>query len=181
MQKPVLFIDFDDTLFDTGQFYDWLGGEADERLAALLAGKIEQPDFASMLYSDTLDFLKRARVTHELVLLTYTSRPSLQDMKVRGSGIVPYLDKVILAQGKDGNSGKGMEAKKHLRATPHPPHGHSFVDDFPDYIAEVKSLNPEIRCIQIKRDEPRKSGAIDIFPPDDVVSDLNQLFRLLCP
>ena len=80
--KPILFLDFDRTLFDTTQLLEWLGVDVDKRIGELVEGKIEDPDFASMLYPDTLDFLREARRMYRLVLLTYSITPPFQQKKI---------------------------------------------------------------------------------------------------
>lgn len=180
MQKPVLFIDFDRTLFDTEQLYGWLEGR-DERY--LLEEKIKGPDFASMLYSDALPFLKTARDAHFLVLLTSTANPLVQKKKIDGSGVTPYLDDVIMVDGVKGNySGKGSAAKEYLQERESESGRHVFVDDTLGSVSEVKMLNPKVRCVWISREQSEKKiSAPGLFPPDDVISTLSELLKILSP
>lgn len=163
--KPVLFIDFDRTLFDTDQFYEWLGDERFSRLLDLTAGKIEAPDFANMVYSDSIPFLKRMKETHRIVLLTFAMNTALQRRKVRGSELVPYFDDVIMTQGA-----KGEEAKNYLERMGDTGWEHAFIDDAPENIDNMKMVNPEVRCIRIDRTAP--PSPTNVRPPDFVVSTL---------
>jgi len=181
MQKPVIFLDFDRTLFDTAQFYDWLGHDVETALEALVEGRVEEPNFASMLYSDTLSFLERARHTHQLVLLTYTMNTPLQKKKINGSGVTPYFDHVIMTHGtREGESGKGLGAKDYL-ATHHSTGQNIFIDDVLANITEVKRMNPEIRCVRIDRTLSEGVGTDrhTPFSEDDVVANLSDAFSLL--
>ena len=181
MQKPVIFLDFDRTLFDTAQFYDWLGKDVETALEALLEGRVEEPNFASMLYSDTLSFLERTRHSHRLVLLTYTMNTPLQEKKINGSGITPYFDHIIMTHGtREGESGKGVGAKEYL-ATYHSTGKNIFIDDALANITEVKRINPEIRCVRIARtiSEGMETDRHTSRSEDCVVANLSAVFPLL--
>jgi hypothetical protein len=180
MQKPILFLDFDRTLFDTAQFYDWLGEDVETALQAFVEGRSAEPDFVSMLYGDTLPFLLRARCTHQLVLLTYTMNTPLQEKKIRGSGVAPYFDRIIMTHGtREGKTGKGKAAKDYL-ATHQSVGKNLFIDDALVNIAEVKSMNPELRCVQIVRAVSQADERTCAAPlPDAVVTDLSTVFLLL--
>ena len=179
--KPVLFLDVDRTLIDTEQFYAWLGDARFGRILDVMAGKIEAPDFSAYLYPDTLDFLRAARATHRIVLLTYTVNPALQRKKLKGAGLIAHVDDVIFAKGDGkGLTGKGSEAKAYLARLGHTGFTHIFVDDAPENIAEVKAANPAIRCIRIDRTQHKKTGNPKDAPlPDQVVSSLTQLLAML--
>lgn len=179
--KPVLFLDFDRTLFDTDQFYDWLGPDRFQRILAITGGTLTPPDFSEYLYDDTLPFLKRMSKTHRVVLLTYAVNTVLQRKKIRGSGILPYLDDVIITQGEVGDkTGKGTAAAEYLDRIGDPGWEHAFVDDAPENIDEVKRVNPEIRCIRIDR-VPLAQGILHegMIEPDHVVANLKELESLL--
>lgn len=179
--KPVLFLDFDRTLFDTDQFYDWLGENRFERILKISSGELAPPDFAEYLYADTLEFLKTAGKTYRLVLLTYALNTVLQRKKVRGSGIIPLLDDVIMTQGNaSGQTGKGDAALDYLKRIGDSGWEHAFVDDAPENIDEVKRHSPDIRCIRIDR-TPLAQGALHdgLMPPDLVVTSLRELLEVL--
>lgn len=179
MPKPVLFLDFDRTLFDTARLYDWLGEDVEAALQALVEGRSKEPDFAAMLYDDTLPFLEHARRSHKLVLLTYTMNPPLQKKKIEGSGVTPYFDRIIMTHGtREGESGKGRGAKDYLAA--HPSVGKNiFIDDALANISEVKRMNPKIWCVRIDR-AASEEGETDhsLLPGDDVVANLSAVFPL---
>lgn len=177
-RKPVLFLDFDHTLFDTEQFYDWLGEDRFEKILGITSGKVTPPDFASYLYADTLPFLNAVRKTHRLVLLTYSINQMLQRRKVRDSGIVPLLDDVIIS-----HRNKGLEAKEYISRIGDPGWEHAFVDDTPINISDMKTENPDIRTFRIER-KPLSEEAFVGAPieADVVVRNLDEvLTHLLSP
>ncbi|MEK7118495.1 MAG: hypothetical protein AAB869_02685, partial [Patescibacteria group bacterium] len=75
--KPILFLDFDQTLFDTEQLRAWLGNDIEARIQAIEQGELELPDMTAMLYDDTLFFLNAARTSYRPVLLTTAFQKSL--------------------------------------------------------------------------------------------------------
>lgn len=179
--KPVLFLDFDRILFDTDQLYAWLGEDRFARILGLTSGTIDPPDFATYLYPDTVDFLKKARVTHRIVLATIAVNTILQRKKIRGSGIIPLLDDVIMTSGDaSGSTGKGIALRDYLVRIGDPGWEHTFVDDAGENIDEVKRMNPEIRCVRIDRD-PRVALMLHDghLAPDYVVSNLKELHEIL--
>ena len=95
-QKPILFLDFDRTLFDTDLFYDWLGEKHFERLLQVATGEIAPPDFSVMLYADTIGFLERMRPRFRLVILTFDTNAGLQRKKLQGAGVVSLVDDIII-------------------------------------------------------------------------------------
>lgn len=180
-RKPILFLDFDRTLFDTEQFYEWLGDDRFARLLDVTAGKIPPPDFSAMLYSDTLPFLQKAKKTHRLVLLTYAVNTVLQRRKVRGSGLTPFFADIIIT-----SRGKGLEAKKYLEHTEanEETHGarweHVFIDDAPQNIDDMKKVNPGIKSIRIDRTPLSYLEFIGVTEqPDLVVGSLEALMSVL--
>jgi len=173
--KPVLFIDFDRTLFDTDLFYEWLGDERFSRLLDLTACKIDPPDFAGMVYSDSVPFLVRMKETHRLVLLTFAMNTALQRRKVRGSGLVHYFDDIIMTQGA-----KGDEAKYYLESTGDTGWEHAFIDDAPLNIDSVKMVNPHITCIRIDRTPlPPDQLEANLRPPDFIVETLGAALHVI--
>ena len=180
MQKPILFLDFDRTLFDAEQLYTWLGNDIEPRIKEVVLGTCELPDLLPMLYSDTVPFLMRARDTYSLVLLTSTMHPVFQEKKVHASGISSHLDDVLIVPGNRDHSGKGIAAKEYLCKLSRSAPGHAFIDDLPENISEVKAENPEIRCIRIERIKKEKAASFSkLIPPDEVVSTLPELFAML--
>ena len=178
--KPVLFLDFDRTLFDTDQLYVWLGEDRFSRILALTGGHILPPDFASYLYPDSIEFLTRMRQTYRIVILTYALNTILQRKKIRGSGILPYCDDVLIVAGGEGIlSGKGEAARAYLKRVGDSGWEHTFVDDLPENIDEVKRINPHIRCVRIDR-VPSKDGVhTEHLKPDMVATSLSELASLL--
>ncbi len=174
--KPVCFIDFDRTLFDTEKFYTWLGEDVYKRIDDIVEGKLPPPHFNTMVYSDVEDFLTFAHTRYHLVLLTflkveYSSNPVLmQQLKINGSGVAKHFDDIIITT-KD----KAVRAKEYLIT-----HGRGdmqvlFVDDELTNISRMKEENPEVVCYLMRR-FVRESGSEGIiFAPDFVVKDLVEL------
>lgn len=173
--KPVLFLDFDRTLFDTEGFYAWLGEDYTSGLLDVASGKIAAPDFAQMIYPDTLPFLRKAKEVYSLVLLTYTVNTVIQRRKVEGSGIAQYFDDILMTR-----DGKGIETKNYLTQKGYGLSGHLFVDDAPENIDDMKKINPEIKSIRIERIPLSDSDFVGVtYKADLVVSSLGELSPLL--
>ncbi|MDO8521582.1 MAG: hypothetical protein Q7S52_05700 [bacterium] len=194
MTKPVLFLDFDYTLFDTKLLREWLGENIEERVRAIDRGELELPDCSPMLYPDTLPFMRKARQTHLLVLLTSTAYPAYQKKKIIGSGVVPFLDDMLIVRVEEGylnrardktsppvSSSKGKAACEYLDRTQNAVGGTVFVDDLPENLSEVKTLLPAIRSIEIRRIERRSDNVphTELLPPDAIVANLAELLELL--
>ena len=178
--KPILFIDFDRTLFDTEKFYTWLGEDVYKRIDDIVEGKLPPPHFNTMVYADVEEFLAFAHAKYHLVLLTflkveYSSNPVLmQQLKINGSGVAKHFDDIIITT-KD----KAVRAKEYLLT-----HGNGetqtlFVDDELANISRMKEENPEASCYLMRR-FVRESGTEGIrFAPDFVVKDLVELKKQL--
>ncbi len=173
--RPILFIDFDRTLFDTDLFYDWLGEARMERILGVTMGTIAPPDFAAMLYPDAIDFLEEMRKDFRLVILTFETNHGLQRKKLQISGVVPLVDDIIVT-----GSGKGDEAASYIARIGAPLLGHAFIDDRPDYIADMKTKNPGVRAILIRRegDFPDESDPLGEMA-DARIRDLSEAKRYL--
>lgn len=173
--KPILFLDFDRTLFDTDLFYDWLGEKRFERLLQVSTGEIAPPDFSVMLYADTLGFLKSMRTHARLVILTYDTNAGLQRKKLQGAGVVPLVDDIIITSGN-----KGEEAHRYLMGLGESGFHHAFVDDRADFISDMKDRNPGIRTFLIRREGD--FDAVDQVlaeKADVLVRDLGEVERIL--
>lgn len=182
---PILFLDFDRTLFDTEKLYEWLGEDRFGKMAQVVALRIQPPDFGAMLYADTLPFLESAKETHELVLLSYAMNTKFQKLKIDGSGIAHFFTDVIITQKE-----KGIEVKSYLArkgSTPGAPDhehlrldGNVFVDDVPRNVSEMKTTNPRICCIRIDRTRL----AWDDFggvagEPDYIAQNLDEVLQII--
>lgn len=172
---PVLFLDFDRTLFDTEQFYEWLGEDHFARIMDLESGKLTPPDYRKWLYPDTLPFLNEAKKTHQLVLLSYAMNTLLQQHKIEGSGIASFFSHIIITQRE-----KGTEAKAYLAHKGDPPGPHVFVDDVPMNFSEIKETNLELVCIRIERIPLAWEKMAGVkHEPDHVVHDLDEALQIL--
>ena len=179
--KPIFFIDFDRTLFDTEKFYTWLGADVYQRIDAIVEGKLTPPHFNTMIYDDVLEFLKFARTKYHLVLLTflkveYSTNPVLmQQLKINGSGVAPYFDEIIITT-KD----KAIRAKEFLITHEKEGEEHLFVDDEMGNISRMKEENPLTTCYLMSRYTTASARAEDLkFGPDWVIKSLEELQTLL--
>lgn len=176
-QKPILFLDFDRTLFDTEQFSLWLGEDYKTRLAAISSGELAPPDFSTMLYAETIPFLTQMSASHKLVVLTLAASLKLQKRKLDDSGVMPYIDDAIITEGD-----KGVAAKAYLEAHHKSGSGCVFVDDKAEKLGEMLAINPEVRCFLICRNTPEitenKEGSIG-GGKYTIVSSLFQLEQYL--
>lgn len=175
LTKPVLFLDFDRTLFDTERFYEWLGEDRYAQILALISGRREAPDYASFLYPETLEFLRVMRPRYRVVLLSYSVNLLLQRRKVRESGVASLCDDVLIVQ-KD----KGSAATEYLSRFAPSAWRHVFVDDEQGNISDVKSAHPQFLVIQIGDRKERVLNPIHT-PPDMHVADLKALQAVLIP
>lgn len=176
-QKPILFIDFDRTLFDTNQFAEWLGEDAETRLTAIEKGKLTPPDFSTMLYDDAIVFLEAVRKDYTLVILTFATLRSVQERKVKDSGLTKYVDAVIITEGD-----KGEEVKKYLAKHKQTGLGHAFVDDKESNIVSMHTANPSVQCFLIERsqsDTLMTKGEGKTSPLYIAISNLLQLVQFL--
>lgn len=175
--KPILFVDFDRTLFDTEQFIRWLGEDIEERFIALENGTLPPPDFASMLYPDAIPFLEEARKKYTIVILTYATSHAMQERKVTESGIRAFVDDVIITEGN-----KGEEAKNYLALHDSGPSMHAFVDDKESNIEDMNAVNPSVQCFLIERfvgENLIERGEGKTSPICITVSNLRQLVQYL--
>ena len=175
--KPIFFIDFDRTLFDTEKFYTWLGEDVYKKIDDIVEGKQQPPHFTAMVYSDVPAFLEFARTKYHLVLLTflkveYSSNPvMMQQMKINGSGIAQYFNDIIITT-KD----KAIRAKEYLALHGEVGKPHLFIDDEMGNISRMKEENPEVTCYLMRRFVRPDANSGDLhFAPDFVVKDLDEL------
>ena len=166
--KPILFLDFDRTLFDTDKFYEWLGEKRFERILSITGGRLPPPDFSSYVFADAISFLKKIKPHYRAVILTYSLNTILQKMKIKGSGLLPYVHDVIVTQ-----RGKGEQAKDYLEHIGLLKGHHFFIDDAPINIEEMKQSNLHVTSIRIERTPIAKEDMKGItVAPDAVIKDL---------
>ena len=182
--KPVLFVDFDRTLFDTERYYLWLGQPRSEQNQALIDGTRELPDFSSFDFSDSEEFLTQVRKKFELAILSFVKleyspqQAELQQKKFDGSGLVKYCADVIITTGL-----KSEEVKKYLIGREQTGARFAFIDDEPMHLSSMKDLHPKAFCVLLWRGgemtgiQLPKSAASK--RPDVVVSDLSQAAKAL--
>jgi|GEM_PF-2479425 len=153
-QKPVLFLDFDLTLFDLGRFMrDYLGMRHEEHSVKFKEFLSSTPttDISTFMYEDSVPFLRRARETHTLVLLSRArSFPEYQRKKILGSQVAEHLDDIIVTPNDD----KGLFALPFLPNVSEGderPKGYMFIDDNPEALQSMNRVAPFVRTLRIDR------------------------------
>jgi hypothetical protein len=153
-QKPVIFLDFDRTLFDLDKFVrEYLGYRHEEHTEKFKAFLASDPtaDISGYLYGDTIPFLKKARETHTLVLLSRGRVfPEYQRKKILGSRIAEYIDDIIVTPNDD----KGLFALPFLppySTGDDAPKGYAFIDDNIDALRSMQVIAPYVERIYIDR------------------------------
>ena len=89
-----LFLDFDRTLFDTEAFYNSLELTYIE---GIIAGAIGA-DFSRFLYPDVIRFMQKCQKAGYLCHLVTFGRRSVQECKVKLSGIEPYFGELFYVE-----------------------------------------------------------------------------------
>ncbi len=152
-QKPVLFLDFDRTLFDLGSFMAYLGYRHEEHMAKFKEFLDSDPtmDISGYLYPDTIPFLIEARKTHTIVLLSRgRNYPEYQRKKILGSRVAEYLDDIIITP----NDNKGLFAIPFLpnfSTGDVTPKGYAFIDDNIAALRSMETIAPYVNRIYIDR------------------------------
>ncbi len=182
--KPILFLDFDRTLFDTERYYLWLGEPRKENNQALIDGARPLPDFSQFLFPDAQDFLTTAKEKYTIVILSFVKldyspqQPMLQMEKIRGSGVSDYAADIIVTI-----DNKGKEAKHYLNEHSRMDESFVFVDDEPAHLSSMQAQNPNAVCVHLDRGGASTgiliASAIDTFVPMYVARDLVEVTELI--
>lgn len=153
-QKPVLFLDFDRTLFDLDRFMgEYLGYRHEEHSVRFKEFLTSSPtmDISAYLYPDSIPFMIRARATHTLVLLSRGRNfPEYQRKKILGSRVTEYLDDIIVTPNDD----KGLFALPFLpnyMLGGEEPKGYMFIDDNVDALKSMQVIAPYVKRLYIDR------------------------------
>ena len=175
--KPILFLDFDRTLFDLsrlmGEYFGFAHKDHYPKMRAMITAPTI-PDLSPFLYPDTMPFLEEMQETHHLILVSRAqSFPEYQRRKVVGSGITSALDHIYYSVDDET---KGVvikdvlsDAKQSLRERSR------FIDDNIAPLLAVKRMNPEIGVYIIDRRGILKSPP---YPLDGVLHKLQDLPKI---
>jgi FMN phosphatase YigB (HAD superfamily) len=177
MEKPVLFLDLDRTMFDTDQLYVFWGIDPERRapyMQATVEGKIPEPDWANMVYPETKSFLERAKERYHLVLLTRTLNISFQKMKFVRSGLSKFFDGALYTTAF---RAKGSLVKRYLELYGGDRSHAVFIDDEPANIDDVKRALPGIFAIHMCRSGDQSERVIpeEYIRADVVAEDFSEV------
>ncbi len=157
-----VYVDFDNTLFDTHSFVLKLEEVTKKKISALDLANISsiakenKIDLKKFLYQDTLNFLEKYKDL-DLILLTKGDY-EYQLFKVEETGIIKYFKEKIITEKSKGEL--NIDYKNGI-----------FIDDNPKEIESIISQNP-YRIIRMKRGK-YKDIAIDCLTEE--VSNLNEI------
>lgn len=137
-----IFLDFDRTLFDTEAFYHSLELTYIE---GIIGGQIGA-DFSRFLYDDVVSFMCNAREVGYLCHLVTFGRRSVQECKVKLSGLEPYFKELFYVE----QGSKAAVIKKYLDS------GVScekavFIDDTIEHLEQVRALLPQVVPVRMAR------------------------------
>jgi len=182
-EKPYLFLDFDRTLFDTEQYYRWLGEPRKQRNQELIDGTRPLPDFSQFLFPDAVTFLESVKEKFTLVVLSFVQldyspdQTTLQRKKIAGTNIEKYFAEIIVTTNR-----KGKEGMDYLVQNGDVTRPCYFIDD-PLHLSDMKTHVPSTVCILIDRVEQNTGieiGALDKeYLPDKTVHSLSEAAKVL--
>ncbi len=144
-----LFIDFDRTIFDTDSFYNHLE-------QAVLVDQIKDAsdlNLAAFVYPDTISFIWNARQAGYLpYLITYGDR-TVQQTKVRMSGLESLFVNVFYVE--QGSKGDFIRAFLNSFVSCE---DIAFIDDLPEHINGVRTRIPQSKTFLICRPGAKRAG-----------------------
>ncbi len=144
-----LFIDFDRTIFDTDSFYNHL-----ERV--LLIDLIKQGselDLAAFVYPDTISFIWNARQAGYLpYLITFGDR-TVQQTKVRSSGLESLFVNVFYVE----QGSKGDYIRTFLNSVVSC-ENIAFIDDLPEHVKIVRTRIPQSKTFLMCRPGAKRAA-----------------------
>lgn len=163
-----LFLDFDRTLFDTEVFYNSLELTYIEGIAANIIGA----DFANFLYPDVIRFMCNCQKEGYLCHLVTFGRRSIQECKVKFSGIEPYFNQLFYVE--QGSKAQVINNYLKLEVSCEMP---IFIDDTISHLADFCDLIPDGLPIRICR--PGAKGSDKDDPRFKNITSLDEFFALV--
>ncbi len=147
-----IFLDFDRTLFDTEAFYNSLELT---HIEGIIAGQLGA-DFSRFLYSDAISFMCNAKEAgYSCHLVTY-GRRSVQECKVKLSGIEPYFTELFYVE----QGSKAEIIQKYLDSGVLCEKA-MFIDDSIDHLAQAHELLPQVVSVRMARPGAKGSELVD--------------------
>ncbi len=176
--RPICFVDFDRTLFDTEALYRILRGMGDphesiaEKVQKIEDGIVPTPNMQELFFKDIHQFLKRMTLSHNLVLLTYSTTPRFQKMKIDAVDIAGFFSDIRITDQPKwtvmneyiGNNNKKL---------------HMFIDDQEDNIRETLMHIPHMHCFLIDQIGNRVGVEKKISNETSYIRELEEIFPLL--
>ncbi len=169
--KPIIFLDFDRTLFDLDRFMgEYLGYRHEEHVLKFKEFLMSDPlmDISQYLYPDTIPFLKKAGETHTRVLLSRARTfPEYQRKKIIGSRVLEYLDDIVVTP----DDNKGSYAIPFLSQNLDDiKDACLFLDDNLDALRSMEVVAPYVKRILVDR---RRKTSILPSGADMCIADLS--------
>lgn len=158
-------------MFDTERLYEFWGIEATKRLPymeATMAGKIPEPNWAESVFLDVKPFLERAQERCLLVLLTRTADVDFQKRKLERSGLGNFFSGALYTTAMHA---KGELVHDFLTKRGKDAVAVFYVDDEPMNIHDVKSENPQVFAMLMRRPDGLERVHDGYLPPDAIVED----------
>ena len=169
----IIFLDFDDTLFNTAVFKKHLEekGVLNDKEGALSFA--EKEDLSLFLFEDTTDFLKNY-LRERLILITFGDR-TFQRTKVVSSKINLYFEEMIFT----GDSMKSVFLKEWFEKNKSKSNEKAFfLDDRIDWLHEAKEASPNLVPVRIRRGNAQHSSEENLYGYSEV-RDLKEFAQLL--
>lgn len=141
-----LYLDFDRTLFDTRRFYNALESGFVYEESAFSAETLQ-----SLLYEDTVPFLKRQREKGVRLVVVTRGDEKVQGFKVKHSGVEGLVDAVFYVP--EGTKAAAIQKDLSQRQPPH-----VFIDDQHAELEAVKESLPEVTPVRMRRKTAENSG-----------------------
>ncbi len=153
LEKPILVLDFDDTLFNTHHLKELHPDYKDN------PKKTYHLNYQSLVFPDALKFLQQSN--YKKFILSHAPKQylSYQKNKIKKSGIAHHFQKIHITHKSD----KVAEMEKIIKKNPYS--DIYFVDDKIEPLESVKKIFPQIKTIKIRRfghQEKANSRYIDL-------------------
>lgn len=147
-----VFLDFGRTLFDTEAFYNYLELKYIKGTEAIS----DDTDFSNFLYPDVIRFIQNCQSENYLCYLVTFGERSIQEGKVKLSGIEKYFDQLFYVE----QGSKAIIIENYLKTTTSSEKV-IFIDDTVNHWKDFTRLIPDGIAIRICRLGAKGSDIVD--------------------